>query len=565
LGVGGARAGHADIVLVAGRVLTMADAGEPAEIVAIADGRVVGTGPRAALGRFSQAGTRILDLGDRTLVPGFVDPHAHGEVGARTLSTTIDCRAPSCGSVADVLEVFRESLSQAREGWLIGQGNLFLDQKLAEGRLPTREELDRVSTDVALALRAGGHVTVLNTRALELSGIDRGYRPPEGSVTGKPIVETAAASGEPTGVVKEMDNLLPFPELDSSSLREALCDGLRQLFTRRGVTCVGEISETVAGLRSMDALQQAGQLPMRIAVYLWAPGTVSLEQACRWPDVFRFGSPESVLSIRGVKLFADGGYSAASAAVKCDYVGHPGWNGALALTQEDVADALVRTGEAGLQLAIHANGDRAQEEVCAAIAAAGGAPTGALRTRIEHAGNFLPDPGATTDAWRRAGILPVPQPIFLYTFGDFFPVYLGEYGSRGRFPFRSLLDQGWRISGSSDVWTGSEEAATNPLFGIWCSVCRETYRGDTIDPEERISLEEALRMHTLDAAYALGREGELGSLEPGKLADCVVLDRDPLRSAADDLRTIEVDAVVLAGELVYEREGARRVETTTSS
>ena len=175
-------------------------------------------------------------------------------------------------------------------------------------------------------------------------------------------------------------------------------------------------------------------------MYLWVPGTVSLADACAWKSQFRPRSPESLVRIQGVKLFADGGYSAASAAVKREYVGQPGWRGALALTPEQVAEALARTRDEGLQLAIHANGDRAQEEVCDAIAAAGGSPGGRIRTRIEHAGNFLPEPAVTVESWRRAGIIPVPQPVFIYTFGGYFPTYLGSYGATGRFPFRSLLD-----------------------------------------------------------------------------------------------------------------------------
>jgi predicted amidohydrolase YtcJ len=551
-------------LVVAGRVLTMAKDGESVQVVAIADERVTGTGTRSSAERFSRPGTRILDAGDRTVVPGFVDVHAHGEVAARTIAATVDCRAPGCKSVADVLEVFADNLFRADRGWLVGQGNLFFDQKLAETRLPTREELDGVSTRVALALRAGGHVTVLNTRAQELAGIDRDYRPPEHSVTGKPIVERDEGTREPTGVVKEMDNLLPIPPLEGPALRAAIREGMHDLFTRRGVTSVGEISETVDGLHCMDGLIESGELHVRTFVYLWAPGTMSLDGACAWRTLHSFRSPDSSFRIQGVKLFADGGYSAASAAVKREYVGHPGWCGALALSATDVSEALERTRGAGLQLAIHANGDRAQEEVCAAIAAAGGSPEGALRTRIEHAGNFLPFSAETTEWWRRAGIIPVPQPVFLYTFGDFFPVYLGDYGAQGRFPFRSLLRDGWRLSGSSDVWVGSEEQATNPFFSIWCCVSRRTFRGDTIDAGEAIPVEDALRMHTIDAAAVLGQDHLIGSLELGKLADCIVLDRDPLSCSADDLLDIHVDAVVFGGRLVYEREGARPVNLTSA-
>lgn len=554
--------GKADLVLVADRVHTMG-ADTEAEFVAVSGGRVVGTGPRAAIERFAGPATKILDAGARTVIPGFVDVHAHGEVAARTLHTTIDVRVPRCKTVADVLDALHEGLGEADRGWLVGQGNLFFDQKLKDRRLPTREELDGVSTDVALAIRAGGHITVLNSRALELASIDRDFAPPENSVTGKPIVERTD-SGDPSGVVKEMDNLLPFPEMDDAALRDAIRVGLRDVFTRYGVTSVGEISETVAGLRHIDDLHRGGELALRVFAYLWVPGTVSLDEACAWRQTLGLSAGDWLVTAQGVKLFADGGYSAASAAVKSDYVQRPGWRGAVALQPQEVRHALERTREAGLQLAIHANGDRTQEEVCAAITAAGGAPDGRLRTRIEHAGNFLPEPDVTTEAWRQAGIIPVPQPVFLYNFGDYFPTYLGPYGAQGRFPFRTLLDQGWPLSGSSDVWVGAEDRQTNPFFSIWCCLKRETFVGDILDAGEKLSLHEALRMHTIDAAGVMGRQDELGSLEPGKLADIAVLDRDPATCADDDLLDIKVDAVLMGGDLRYERPGAPGLQASTA-
>jgi predicted amidohydrolase YtcJ len=544
---------HADVVLLSDHVLTMADApGGDAGCVAIAGGRILATAPRSEAQRFIGPDTQVIDVGARPVLPGFIDVHAHYEVAARVLYETIDCRAPQCSSIDDVLSKLSDNLGEARDGWLVGQANLFFDQKLAERRLPTREELDTVSTDVAIALRAGGHITVLNTRGLERAGIDRDFRSPEHSVTGIPIVERDE-HGDPTGVVREMDNLLPVPRVEGDELATALRDGARELFTANGVTTVGEISETLDGIRRMDELHRSGDLGLRVDVYLWAPGTVSVDDACNWRAVLPLSAGDDLLRVKGLKLFADGGYSAASAAVKRPYTMHPHSCGTVALAAEDVTSAFHRTQEAGLQLAVHANGDRAQEEVCAAIEAAGGSPAGPLRTRIEHAGNFLPEPEVTIDAWRRAGIVPVPQPIFLYTFGDFFPTYLGDYGAQGRFPFRSLIADGWRISGSSDVWIGSEAGATNPMLSIWSSVKRQTFNGAVIDPQEAIDVEEALRMHTIYAAEVLGEEAAKGSLEPGKLADVIVLDRDPRAVDPDGLLDVKVDLVFLGGRCVHDR------------
>jgi predicted amidohydrolase YtcJ len=545
-----------ETVLVSTRVITMAreDPG-PAEAVSVRDGRIQALLTRDEIDGAARAGATVVDFGDRPLLPGFVDVHAHAEVACRAAFGTVDCRAPECSTVDDVLAALSAGVGASETGWVVGQANLFFDRKLREGRLPTRPELDRVSATVPIALRAGGHVTVLNTCALELAGIDREYRPPEHSVTGKPSV-VRDDDGEPVGVVKEMDNLLPLPPQPRQTVRAALESGFRDLFTRYGVTTVGEISETIEGLECMDELARAGELGARVRVYLWAPGTMSLDDACSWRDRLRLTASEDDVRVQGVKLFADGGYSAASAAVKRPYVHEPGHFGDIALTEELVTDALAATRDARLQLAIHANGDRAQEWLCGVIERAGGAPSGQLRTRIEHAGNFVPDP-ALPEAWRRAGVIPVPQPVFLYTFGGYFPDYLGDYGLLGRFPFAGLLEDGWRLSGSCDVWVGSEREATNPLFGVWCCVRRSSFTGSILDPEQAITVEQALRMHTIDAAWVLGEDGEKGSLEPGKLADLVVLDRDPRTVPVDDLPAIQVDHVFLGGREIYHRHGGR--------
>ena len=547
----------ADTIVLSRNVIPLDVAARDPEArgLAIRDGRILAVLREDAIEAHRGPQTAVHDIGDRPLLPGFIDVHAHVEVACRAAHGTVDCRAPECGSIDDVLSTLSEAAAGERDSpWLVGQANLFFDRKLAEGRLPTRDELDRVSRDVPIALRAGGHITVLNTRALEVAGIDEHFHPPDASITGKPVV-VRDECGCPTGVVKEMDNLLPIPPPDRDQVAEALHSGIRTMFTEHGVTSLGEISETVTGIGCMDDLANAGRLGARVGVYLWAPGTMSLADACDWQSQFALTAGRDHVRIQGVKLFADGGYSAKSAAVKRPYLGEDGHCGDIALTEEFMAEALAETRRAGLQLAIHANGDRAQEWLCDVIAANGGSPAGGMRTRIEHAGNFRPE-RETTESWRRAGIVPVPQPVFLYTFGDYFSDYLGPYGDLGRFPFAELLADGWRLSGSSDVWVGSEREATNPLFGVWCAVRRESYTGHVIDPEQAVTIEQALRMHTIDAAAVMGLEAERGSLAPGKLADLVVLDRDPFTVPVDELPRIAVDAVYLGGERIHRREAA---------
>jgi predicted amidohydrolase YtcJ len=538
-----------DLIVLSERIVTMdPDGGAPRDGIVVSDGRITGFVARDEVERLRGEQTQVVDVGHRTLMPGFVDPHAHAEDVCRDAFLTVDCRAPECRSVEDVLEVLADAAAKTEPGgWIIGQGNLFFDRKLADGRFPSREELDRVTRRHPVAIRAGGHLSMLNSRGLEDSGIDRGYVPPQGSLAGTPVVDRDA-DGEPTGVVKEMDSILPFPTLAGEEIATALRRGLQAKWTANGVTTIGEISCSEEGIRIMDGLAAADELPVRMRVYLWAPGTISFERAIAWRRELPLQADPAAMTIQGLKLFADGGFSSRNAAVKCPYVGTHS-HGNVALDADDVVRALDATRDAGLQLAIHANGDRAQEWLCEVIAGAGGAPAGPLRTRIEHAGNFVPDQAAT-DLWREAGIIPVPQPVFLYNFGDYFADYLGSYGERGRFPFRTLLDDGWRLSASSDVWVGAEREQTNPLFSVWCCMARRSFAGRVIDEHEAITIDEALRMHTLDAASVLGEDDVKGSLTPGKLADMIVLDRDPRTAAVDDLRGLRVEQTYVGGRRV---------------
>ncbi|MGH2869156.1 MAG: amidohydrolase [Solirubrobacteraceae bacterium] len=546
-----------DLLVVSRRIYSMEpdDEGALDGAVAVRGGTIEALLPRQDVDGLHGPRTQIVDVGDRPVMPGFVDPHAHSEVACRATYGTVDVRAPECASIADLQARLADALPDAdRTGWVVGQANLFYDRKLKERRLPTRRELDHVSRSVPIAVRAGGHVTILNSAALELAGIDGSYQAPEYSVTGTPSVEFCSCHHQPTGVVKEMDNLLPFPTEDRETIRAALATGMRDMFTANGVTTVGEISETVDGISCMDDLAMAGELPVRVAVYLWSPGTLPIEEGCAWPDQFSLAAGENRVRVAGIKLFADGGYSAASAAVKSEYVHveHPHC-GQIALSETEIERALGLTADARLQLAIHANGDRAQEWLCTMIERHGAAARpGKTSIRIEHAGNFRPD-GVTSDWWKRAGIVPAPQPVFLYTFGDYFVDYLGEYGSQGRFPFRTLLDEGWSLSASSDVWVGSEREATSPMFGVWCCVARESYAGRIIDADQALTVHEALRLHTLGAAEALGEQHRKGSLAVGKLADFTVLERDPHTAASADLRRLRADMTILGGEVIWER------------
>lgn len=540
----------ADRILLADRVLSMREPGEETRerAVLISAGRIQGIVPRDALREFTGPETETLDLGDATLMPGFVDPHAHVEVASVSQYDVVDVRVPFCANVGEVLDTLRAAIPAASGPWVVAQGNLFFDKKLDDGRFPTRAELDGVSRDHAIIIRAGGHLSILNSKALELSGIGRDFRAAEGSITGKPTVERDG-DGEPTGVVMEMDNAIPFPRPEAGDLLPALEVGVREMFTRHGTTTIGEISETVAGLHAFRAGIAEGRIRARLQAYLWVPGTLSLEAACDPGRLAELaGDDPGRFGVRGVKVFSDGGFSAARAAIGTEYVHQPGSCGEVALGRTELLEIYRATQTAGLHLAVHANGDRAQLEVCSALIEARELYGEHPQIRIEHAGNYAPDYKRLSAAWRAAGIVPVPQPIFIRNFGEFVPEYVGEQAWGQQFPFRTMLDDGWEISGSSDVWIGSDAHQTRPLRSVAAAVDRLTFHGLTLDGSQAISVWEALRMHTVGGAKALGLEHLLGSLAPGMHADLVALGADPLAVDPADLESIPIDRVIVGGE-----------------
>jgi predicted amidohydrolase YtcJ len=524
--------------------MSPSDPGE-ASAVLVRDGNVVAVGGAEVRDLATDEGATVHDFGERIVLPGFTDPHAHFAGSSLASETMVDCRIPLCRTIEDI----QGQLSQAREkaersGWLIGQAGLFLDQRLKERRFPTRRELDRVSDTLPIALRTGGHATVLNSAAMNLLDLD--------SAQG---IHGSADIDKENGIIRELEYLVPSPQLDPVELRRVLRERAADLFLANGVTAVGEIAEDVDSVMAADEMAAAGDFPLRLALYLWVPAIMSFDDAIE-PGALALTADSEQMRVAGIKMFVDGGYSSATAAVKTPFqapyciAGHE--HGKLGMTKEEVMSVIERSIGAGLTVALHSNGERAQQLACEATVESG---VDGSKVRIEHAGNYVTDQ-STVEGWRRAGILPVPNPKFLNEFGGLLPERLGEPGTHGRWPFKSLLEDGWRISNSSDIFPGANDECTNPLFSMWCSVARRSPEDDSIEPEEAISVMDALNMSTLYAAEAIGAGDRRGTLEPGKQADIVVLDRDVFSVDMDEIKEVKVDSVFVDGEIVHEREGA---------
>jgi predicted amidohydrolase YtcJ len=541
-----------DAVLV-GKVLSLRDGLTADEAVAIREEHVFGVGSVSGLVERANE-PRVLNFGNRTLLPGFVDGHAHATACAIGSETMVDC-VNTCSSIAELQQVLSDNISsRADSRWLVARAPLMFNLRWGEGRYPTRQELDRVSTAIPIALRTG-HLTILNSRALEVAGIEQFIGVEQGP--SGPLSIQIGADGKPNGAINNMDQLLPLPEADAAVLRRSIESGIRRVFTSQGITSVGEITDTLESIEATIELIDAHRIGTRLTALLRVPRTLRLEQVPAWRTL-GIQERSGRFDVRGLKLFADGGYSSSDAAVYAPYDDRfalePGSKGKLNFSDDELAAIARSAAQAGLQLCLHTNGERSQEQACRVIGALGLRDT--LPLRLEHAGNWVWE-ADTPEVWRRAGALPVPQPPFLYTMAPAMPMYLGSYGAQhGRLPFKSLLADGWELPASSDMSWPFEDGFASPFFSMWCCMRRTGWDGEEIDPEEAIDLESALRMHTIDGARLLGVDARRGTLEPGKVADVVVIDRDLTTVDAENMRDVTVDFVFMDGELVYTREGA---------
>jgi hypothetical protein len=251
-----------------------------------------------------------------------------------------------------------------------------------------------------------------------------------------------------------------------------------------------------------------------------------------------------------IKVFVDGGFSARGAAVLRPYrdarPDDPAAYGRIAYEHSELCSLMRQIDDAGLELLVHANGERAQRAICEAAVESGFATR--HRTRLEHAGNFVSDP-ATVDFWLRADAVPVAQPAFIWSMASFMPTYLGDYASSGLMPFRTLHRRVPWFCFASDA-AGSDPRAFRPLFGLQCALARTSCIGEPINPGEALDFMSALRMVTTTSAAAMGLTGTAGTLAAGARADFVVLSRDPSQVPVDRLANLDVLATVVRGEIV---------------
>lgn len=501
-----------------------------ATALAVRGDRIVAVGTESDVVHLRGPDTRVIDLAGGTLLPGFVDAHAHIWKIGHLLTTLLDLRSAS--SLADLSARLRAHADRLPVGgWVYGRG--YNEARFAEGRGPTRQDLDAVVADRPVVLmRTCAHIIACNSKALELAGITRDTPTPSGGEI------THGPDGEPTGVLAERAmglvlRRMPAPTAaDYAGMITAALD--HQL--SRGITSTndaGVAPELLEVYRRLDAEQRLEARVNVMALRLVdGVGTVPL------PD-HRHTSGH--LRIDTVKFFADGGLSGATAALSVPYR-HSDTRGVLRMGDEEFLSLAHEAHDAGWRIATHAIGDVAIEQVLHVYGALGTAP---VRHRIEHFG--LP----TDDQLARAaarGVIAVPQTIFLHTLGRNFRQYLPDTLLPRAYPIRAMLDAGLTVALSSDAPVVENDS---PLAGIQAAVTRADAEGHPIAADQAISLDEALDCYTRGGAIASGDDDVRGRLEVGLQADLTLLSGDLRTTPPEALSTLSVTQTWVGGRQVF--------------
>ncbi len=535
-------------ILLNGRIRTLDPARPSARAVAMAAGRILAVGDSGDLASLAGPDTETLDLEGRLVLPGFTDSHFHyydWSMGRKQLNLA------DAASFQECLDRVAEAARHLPEGaWILGQG--WNESDWEDARMPTRHDLDHAAPNHPVALwRCDLHLATVNSPALDKAGIDGNTPdPPDGVIA-------RDASGRPTGILRELaPNLIKavIHAAGDPGVYEAMVDGIPELHTY-GVTGIFDVRlmggvEGPPAFRTWQRIRDEGRLDLRCWVSL--PGE-RLEEAEALG--LRTGLGDERLRIGHLKYFMDGGMGARTAWMIDPYL--DGGVGMPLCAPDFLQDRIVRADRAGLAVMVHAIGERANREVVSVFEAVqrarvleGNGPTTTppVPHRVEHIQMIRPE---DLERMARLPVVGCVQPHNMILDIHMIERSVGERG-RWTYAYRSMLDAGIPLLLSSDA----PVCDPRPLVGIHAAVTRQRRDGSPAGgwyPQERITVEEAVRGYTLAAAEANGAGGELGSVTPGKRADLVVLDRDIFAVDPTEIAGTNVDMTLFDGRVVHRR------------
>lgn len=524
-----------ELILYNGNFWTVNPSQPRAHAVAISRGRFLAIGSNDEVLAFAAGSAKKIDLGGKTVLPGFIDAHSHPAEAGLSHLRMVDC---DLRSIADILKALHERAAKTPLGqWVLGFK--YDDTKTSEGRPLTREELDAAVADHPVFVEhRGGHTAWVNTQAIKLAKIDDHTPDPAG---GK--YDREPATGHLTGRLREnakenFEKLIP-----STFTRDDHREGVRlitQMMTRSGVTSVTDAMGTPDDLRAYQDARAAGQLKMRVYCHVYQAYMDQMLAAG-----IKTGLGDEWVKVGAQKMICDGSISERTARLSQPYIGRPDDFGILVTPEEELYQQARKAHAAGWQLGTHANGDvaiditlrvyeRLQKEM----------PRKDARYRLEHCTVVNDSLVARIQA---LGAIPTPFSTYAYYHGE----KMKEYGPdrvNHMFALRSFIDAGIRPTQASDYPPGPFE----PMMALQSEVTRTDAKGNVWGPQQKITLEEAIRVGTIHGAYASYEESVKGSIEAGKFADLVVLGRDVFKEDSYNIINIPIERTMVDGRWVWE-------------
>jgi predicted amidohydrolase YtcJ len=521
-----------ELILYNGNIFTVNDKLPRAQAVAISGGRFLAVGSNDEILGLAAGLSKKIDLGGKTVFPGFIDAHAHpcesGVEHLRMVACDID-------SIAEIQAALRQRAAKTPPGqWVLG----FLYDDGKTPRPLSLQDLDAAVSDHPVLVRhRGGHTIFVNSLALKLAGVDEHTPDPPGGRF------EHGADGHLTGDVGDkatepFNRLIAFtPTRDDEREGAKL---ISKIFTSKGVTSAGDATTTPGNLQGYQDAHDAGELRMRVCCHIVIEAIDRMIAAG-----VHSGFGDEWVRIGAVKQFADGSISERTAWLSEPYIGIPNYHGLQVTSRDQLYENSRKAHAAGWQLATHANGDLAIDMVLGVYEQVQREmPKTDPRFRLEHC-TLLND--SLLQRMRALQAIPVPFSGYIYFHGDVMHFY-GEERTRHMFPMRDFLSYGLLPPDSSD-YTASP---SDPMMWLRSQVTRTDMKGNVWGANQKLTLEEAIRCGTINGAHATFEEKKKGSIEPGKLADLVVLADDPFKTEPLNLHKIGVERTMVGGQWVYD-------------
>jgi predicted amidohydrolase YtcJ len=549
----------ADLILHNGRIVTADRQFSIHEAMAVRDGRILRVGSDDEVMKTRRQDTRVVDLGGAMVLPGLIDSHVHATAACMT---EFGDPVPDFESIADVLAYIRTRAQTLGPGRWIVLRQVFIT-RLAEQRYPTLQELDEAAPKNPVMFSTGPDAA-LNTLALKWSGIDRNFKVSDG---GPGHIERDPRSGEPTGILRGCTRFVKTEDPGRQPTDAERYERLRELlrdYNSVGLTGIIDRNAGDPAVGLYQRLHQADELPVRVAISYGVGGAGPIDkirEAIGRVALHPLRQGSTRLRIVGVKTFLDGGMLTGSAYLRQPWgksaiysITDPTYRGVLNIPPDRLLPMVSAAVESGLQFTAHSVGDGAVHHLLEAYAQVDKkTPIRATRPCITHS-NFMSAEAVAQAA--RLGVVVDIQPAWLYLDTRTLVDQFGYDRLRYFQPLASLFRDGVIVGGGSDHMQkiGSLRAVNpyNPFLGMWIAVTRNARRFDKpLHPEEALTREQAIRFYTINNAYLMFLEDQVGSLEPGKLADFIILDTDLLTCPVDSIRNTRVRETYLAGRLVW--------------